>query len=57
MELVFESDKDRILQQFIHNQPMGNQMHVEEVEMELDFMVEEGVDLAKITLRDVLNRF
>ena len=56
----FKSEKDRLLKQFLASKPtgMGDAYgDLEDVELELDFMVEEGIDLKNITVRDVLKRF
>lgn len=56
----FKSEKDRLLTQFLASKPLGMDDaygDLEDVEMELDFMIEEGIDLKEITVRDVLKRF
>jgi len=55
----FKSEKDRLLKQFMASKPTGManaSEDLETVEMELDFMVEEGIDLKEVTVRDVWAR-
>jgi len=55
--MKFKVEKERLLQQFEDSQPMGMDSHdLEDVEKELDFMIEEGIDLSKISVRDLLER-
>jgi len=58
MALGFETQKERLMQQFIDNRPLGMNIHedLEDVEAELTLMELEGIDLANITVRDVLKR-
>jgi len=50
--------KEKLVQQFTENRPCGEitAEDVEDVEAELDLMVLEGIDLAQVTLREVLRR-
>lgn len=58
MSMVFETHKERLMQQFIDNRPLGMNVHedLEDVESELISMELEGIDLSNITVRDVLKR-
>ena len=57
MKEEFKSEKDRILKQFIASNPTGMiEQDAEDVEMELEYMIEEGIDLSKITVRDMWER-
>jgi len=58
MAIGFETEKERILQQFIDNRPLGMNIHedLEDVEAELNVMELEGIDLSKVTVRDILKR-
>ena len=58
MSLGFETQKERLMQQFIDNRPLGMNIHedLEDVEAELILMELEGIDLANITVRDILKR-
>jgi len=58
MAIGFETEKERILQQFIDNRPLGMNIHedLEDVESELNVMEIEGIDLRKVTVRDILKR-
>jgi hypothetical protein len=58
MAIGFETEKERLMQQFIDNRPLGMNIHedLEDVESELTVLELEGVDLKNITVRDVLKR-
>ena len=58
MAIGFETEKERLMQQFIDGRPLGMniQEDLEDVESELTVMELEGIDLKKITVRDVLKR-
>lgn len=58
MAIGFETERERILQQFIDNRPLGMNIHedLEDVESELNVMELEGIDLSKTTVRDILKR-
>lgn len=58
MAIGFETEKERLMQQFIDGRPLGMniQEDLEDVESELTVMELEGLDLKKITVRDVLKR-
>jgi len=58
MAIGFETEKERLMQQFIDNRPLGMNIHedLEDVESELTVMELEGIDLKNITVRDVLKR-
>ena len=58
MAIGFETEKERLMQQFIDGRPLGMNIHedLEDVESELTVMELEGIDLKKITVRDVLKR-
>jgi len=58
MAIGFETQKERLMQQFIDNRPLGMNIHedLEDVENELDSMEQEGIDLKNVTVRDVLKR-
>jgi hypothetical protein len=58
MAIGFETQKERLMQQFIDNRPLGMNIHedLEDIENELDCMEREGIDLKNITVRDVLKR-
>ncbi len=53
-----DSPKERLLRQFIENMPRGkiNKEDLEDIQSELDFMEKEGINLNKVTLRDILKR-
>jgi hypothetical protein len=56
----FKSEKERLLKQFLASKPLGMKDaygDLEDVELELDYMIEEGIDLKEITVRDLLKRF
>jgi hypothetical protein len=55
----FKSEKDRLLKQILDSKPMGEDNYlvdIETIELELEYMVEEGIDLRKVTVRDVMGR-
>lgn len=58
MAIGFETEKERLMQQFIDGRPLGMNIHedLEDVELELDTMESEGIDLKNVTVRDVLKR-
>jgi len=56
MKEEFKSEKDRILKQFIASNTGMLDSDAEDVEMELEYMIEEGIDLSKITVRDLWER-
>ena len=58
MAVGFETHKERIMQQFIDNRPLGMNVHedLDDIESELGLMELEGIDLANVTVRDVLKR-
>lgn len=58
MSIGFETEKQRLLQQFIANRPLGMNVleDLEDVESELTLMELEGIDLTTITVRDILKR-
>lgn len=58
MAIGFETQKERLMQQFIDNRPLGMNIHedLEDVENELDSMEQEGIDLKNVSVRDVLKR-
>lgn len=58
MAIGFETEKERLMQQFIDNRPLGMNIHedLEDVESELNVMEIEGIDLRKVTVRDILKR-
>jgi hypothetical protein len=55
---MLETSKERILQQFIDNRPLGMNIKedMEDVEQELILMELEGINLDNVTVRDVLKR-
>ena len=58
MAIGFETQKERLMQQFIDGRPLGMNINedLEDVESELTVMELEGIDLTHITVRDVLKR-
>jgi hypothetical protein len=58
MAIGFETQKERLMQQFIDGRPLGMNINedLEDVESELTLMELEGIDLTHITVRDVLKR-
>ena len=58
MNMAKETQKERLLQQFIDNRPLGMniQEDMEDFAQELELMELEGINLDPITVRDVIKR-